>query len=462
MSITRESSMVDAAGIIGRCRSDPLFFSSRVLGGEEQPWKRQVEIMRSVCERPRTVVPSGFAVGKTWVAARIALWFLYSFASSLVITTAPTWRQVEHVLWAEIRRQHGASATPLGGEVLRTQIKIGDDWFALGLSTDEPERFQGFHSAHLLMIFDEAAGVDRRVWVAGEGQMAGGHPRWLAIGNPVQPSGPFYEACRSELWETLPISCLDTPNVKAGRVIYPKLVTHRWVEERKGEWGEDSPLYQSKVLGQFPTASEHGLIPLAWVLAANERADRAPAGGRQEPVVGVDVARSGADATVFLFREGAEIGDVEEHHSLSTMETVGRLIRFVEARGVRWEQVFVDVIGVGAGVVDRLVEQCRYVVAVNFSSAPSEPDRYLNVRAEAYWAVREALHPDGDAPLSIPARYGRLCSELASVEWSVTSTGKILIEPKENVKKRIGRSPDHADALALTYAVPPVTVWIGR
>ena len=413
--------------------------------------------MQSVCERPRTAVPSGFAVGKTWIAARIALWFLYCHRSSLVITTAPTWRQVENVLWAEIRRQHSQAAVPLGGEVLRTQIRLAADWFALGLSTDEPERFQGFHSAHLLMIFDEAAGVDRRVWDVAEGQMAGAHCRWLAIGNPVEPSGPFYDACRSELWHTLPTSCLDTPNVKAGEVLLPKLVTARWVEERRAEWGEESPLYQAKVLGRFPTISDHGLIPLGWVLQANERAASArvrTVDGR-EIGVGVDVARFGADSTVFLARTNERVLEVEEHGGLSTTETVGHLVMFVERLGVPWDQVFVDEIGVGAGVVDRLAEQGREVWPVNFGAAAAEPERCANVRAECYWALREACRPDGEDALQIPAAFGRLGAELASILWSVTSSGKILLEPKAKVKRRLGRSPDHADALALTFFRAP-------
>jgi len=454
MSVTKATD-VDADGILARCRTDPRFFSMHVLGGE-QPWSRQVKIMRSVCERPRTVVPSGFAVGKTWVAARIALWFLYCFSSSLVITTAPTWRQVTNVLWAEIRRQHAASTVPLGGEVLTTQIRIADDWFAMGLSTDEPTRFQGFHSAHMLVIFDEAAGVDRRVWDAAEGQMAGEHSRWLAIGNPVKPSGPFYEACKSGLWKTLRTSCLDTPNVKAGKILYPKLVSPRWVEERRSEWGEGSPLYQTKVLGQFPLESEHGLIALEWVLKANERAEGAVAEfAGKERKVGVDVARSGADSTVFLLREGNRVVGLEQYRGQSLMETVGRLIVYVEQLNVPWNEVYVDVIGVGAGVVDRLREQRRHVRAVNFAEAASERDRYANLRAEAYWKLRDAIRPDGEELLAIPSSHGKLCSELASIEWTVNSAGRILMEPKEKLKQRIGRSPDHADALALTYAGPP-------
>jgi len=445
---------MDAGAILARCQKDPLFFSRHVLGGD-RPWRRQEEIIRSVRDRPRTVVPSGFAVGKTWVAAVIVLWFLYSFPSSLVITTGPTWRQVKNVLWAEIRRLWRQAATPLGGELLETQIRIADDWFALGMSTDDPTRFQGFHAAHLLLIFDEAAGVDRQVWEVAEGQMAGAHARWLAIGNPTEPSGPFYDACCSESWHTLPISCLDTPNVKAGRLVYPKLVTKAWVEGRRQEWGDSSPLYQTKVLGQFPTQSEHGLIPLVWISAANDRAAMGGEGSAGDPAerrIGADIARSGADATVFLLRDDRRVLDVEEHQSLNTMEVVGRLTMFAERHKVPWHRVFVDSIGIGAGVADRLCEQDRRVRAVNFGRSACHGKRYANVRAECYWGVQEALDPGRAAPLAIPARFGRLCSELTSVEWSVNSSGAILVEPKEQIKQRIGRSPDHADALALTFA----------
>ena len=450
----------DAARTIDRCQKDPLFFAKHVLGGE-QPWDRQREIMLSVRDRRRTSVPSGFATGKTWIAAVTVLWFLFCFRCSVVITTAPTWRQVENVLWAEIRRLHRGSKNVLGGEVLRTQIKIDDNWFALGMSTDDPTRFQGFHAEHVLLVFDEAAGISRGVWDAAEGQMTSEHSRWLAIGNPVAPSGPFYDACKSELWHTIPISCLDTPNLQQGTVVYPKLVTAQWVADRKTEWGEASPLYMSRVLGQFPTTSEHGLVPLTWILESNKIADTtdAPKAPRDECRIGVDIARFGADATVFLLRKGNRISAIEEHHQLSLTESTGKLIHFVEKHMVPWQNVYVDVIGIGSGVVDRLREQDRCVTPVNFGAGSVKPVRYTNARADCYWGLRDALRPDSPDQLQIPAEFGRLCAELAAIEWSVDSSGKILIERKEAVKKRIGRSPDHADALALTYSPkkPPGT-----
>ena len=442
----------DAQNLLKRCQDDPLFFSRHVLGGE-QPWEKQRQIMFSVRDNPKTVVPSGFSVGKTWTAARVALWFLFSFPHSLVITTAPTWRQVQNVLWAEIRRQHQQSSKPLGGEMLRTQIKIADDWFALGLSTDEPARFQGFHSANLLLIFDEAAGIDRSIWEVAEGQMAGALARWLAIGNPIMPVGPFYDAVRSLTWNTIHISCLDSPNVTKGEIIYPKLVSPQWVEDRQREWGQASPQFQSKVLGEFPAASEFGLIPSDWIIAAQERAKNTIVTS-EERRIGVDVARSGDDSTVFLFREGSVVKDIKEYRNINTMEIVGRLIRFVEKHRVTWLEVMVDVIGIGAGVVDRLKEQGYRVSGINFGIVASEKDKYRNVRAERYWKLREALNPESENPLAIPKEYIKLATELVAIEWFVSSSGKTQVEPKENIKKKLGRSPDHADALALTYGRP--------
>ena len=185
--------------------------------------------------------------------------------------------------------------------------------------------------------------------------MSGAFARWLAIGNPIAPSGSFYDATKNPMWNSIPISCLDSPNVKSGKIICPKLVTSDWVAERKADWGVESPLYQAKVLGKFPTESEHGLIPLSWLLAAQGRSPSNTATSPDEKRIGVDIARSGNDVTVFLLREGPDIKDIEEHKNISTMETVGKLILFVDMHKVPWENVFVDEIGNdGVTVIDKL------------------------------------------------------------------------------------------------------------
>jgi hypothetical protein len=162
------------------------------------------------------------------------------------------------------------------------------------------------------------------------------------------------------------------------------MIAARWVQDRKQEWGEESPLYQTKVLGQFPSASEHGLIALAWILAAQARAGCRASVSREEVKIGADIARSGADRTVFLFRRGSLVDDIQEHQNLNTMETVGKLIQFAEQRGIPWEDVSVDEIGIGAGVVDRLREQGRHVRAVNFGASAVNSEKFQNMRAECY------------------------------------------------------------------------------
>ena len=287
-----------SATIVERCRRDPLFFSRHVLGGE-QPWAGQARILAALRDRKRVAVRSGHGVGKTWTAARAAIWFLYSHPHSIVLTTAPTHRQVRSILWAEIRRQVRGARIPLGGRMTETRLVLDDDWFALGLSTDEPERFQGFHAEHLLLIFDEAPGVPEDIYEAARGLLTSRHARVLLIGNPVSPRGPFYDAFRNPLWHTFHIPCTACPNVTAGRVIYPKLVTAEWVESQRQEWGAESPTFRSRVLGEFPEEADTQLIPLAWLHAAQERALNCPAPG-SNLVIGVDVARYGADRTVIL------------------------------------------------------------------------------------------------------------------------------------------------------------------
>lgn len=255
---------------MARCRRDPLFFCRHVLGGE-QPWERQAQILLALRDAPRVAVRSGHGVGKTWTAARAALWFLYSHPRAIVLTTAPTQRQVRSILWTEIRRQVRTAVLPLGGKLTETALVVDDGWFALGLSTDEPERFQGYHAEHLLLVMDEAPGVPEDIYEAARGVLTSRHARVLLIGNPTQPRGPFYEAFRSPHWQAVHIPCTACPNVTTGRVIYPKLVTAEWVETQAREWGRSSPAFRSRVLGEFPEESEHLLTPLAWLHAARER-----------------------------------------------------------------------------------------------------------------------------------------------------------------------------------------------
>ena len=217
-------------------------------------------------------VKSGNGLGKGFSAAAAILWFLCCHDPAVVLSTAPTFRQVRHVLWREVHRHyHRAGASPagsnLGGKLLDTRLELAEGRFALGLSADSDEEFQGFHSPNMLIVVDEAEGVEEQIYEAIEGVMTSENCRLLLIGNPTTATGPFPRAFYEdrELYHTITISALECPNVVEGKVVIRGLTTLRWVEERKKVWGEENPIYQARVLGEFPDAEEDTLIPLSWI-----------------------------------------------------------------------------------------------------------------------------------------------------------------------------------------------------
>ncbi len=439
-----------ARKIIGRCERDPLFFCTKVLGGE-QPWEKQAEILRSVRDASRVAVRSGHGVGKTWAAARACLWFLYTHPHSVVLTTAPTQRQVRSILWAELRRQWRASRMPLGGRLTETRLVLDDDWFALGLSTDEPERFQGYHAAHLFLVMDEAPGVPATLYDAAQSLLTSHHVRILLIGNPVASHGPFYDAFRSPFWRTLHIPATACPNITEGRVVYPKLVTQQWITEQRTLWGPRSAAFKTRVMGEFPAETDDRLIPLEWLEASGKRPETS---GDVAERLGVDVARYGGDRTAFALAGEHGLLDLRTTENRSTMETAGQVIEYIRRYKLFPPHVLVDDAGVGGGVVDRLREQAQDVDAY-LAAGRASNERFANRRAESYWRLRMRLAPDSERPFRIQPDLGALRRELTEVRYTFNSMGQILIEPKEAIRARLGHSPDLADAVAMAAGCPP-------
>lgn len=432
-------------------------------------WPKLAEICNSVRDHWGTVVPSGHGVGKSFTTAKIALWWLFTHYPSKVLTTAPTWAQVESVLWGEIRSSLQTSKIKLcdDRDVLQVELNLAPDWFAKGVSTTETvdqrefgsTKFQGYHSPYLLAILDEAPGVNRAIHIAVETLATGKNNRILKIGNPTSPSGPFFENCNSEAWNKVNISCFDHPNVQEKREVIPGAVTIEWIERVRKEWGEDSPLWKAKVLGHFPDEGEDTLIPLSWC----ENAVSAEILPNDISVLGVDVARFGDDKT-----EGYEVVSNIVKHVLETskedtMQLAGRLVHTHE----RYQLIYVDGTGVGGGTVDRAREvlddtlepkdkQGHKIVEVHNAAKANQEERFANLRAEMYWHLRERLRPDAEVYMHIRLPNDQeLFNELAAMKFTYTSNGRIIIESKEDIKKRIGKSPDKADALCLA-------VWASR
>jgi hypothetical protein len=423
-----------AAGL--KAKADPLFFIPKVLGGTLTP--DQVRVCESVRDNRRTAAPAGHGVGKSYVASCLALWFLGTRPGSKVITTAPTWRQVEEVLWREIAGAYARSKQPFGGRLMSTHLEMAPDWFAIGISTDDPTRFQGIHAPEMLIVLDEATGIDPEIWDAAEALAVGPKDRFLAIGNPTDPSSRFKQVCDSGSWNVVEISVENHPNVVEGRIVIPGAPSREWVAERLEAYGgRDSALYRARVLGRWPEAGSDVLIPVSLVEAAQSRWME-PLG--RPATAGCDVARFGTDETVtYTIDEAGNVAPAIVRVGQDLMATAGHL-RFINAR-----RTFVDDTGLGGGVTDRLAEQSFPVEGINFGESALDPEKFVNRRSELWWGMREAL---AAGRLGIPTD-ARLAADLCNVKYSFDSKGRIKLEAKDDIKKRLGRSPDRGDALAL-------------
>lgn len=454
-----------------KIQTEPNFYCKAVLG--DTLWKIQIDIMDAIRDYSRVTVKSCHASGKSFVAARIALNFLHAFTNSIVLTTAPTFRQVEDILWQEIRSAFYNARVPdaMFGTMLNTRYDLGDGWFGIGLSTDDPDRFQGYHSNHILVVADEASGIEKNIFDAIEGITSTGYTRVLLIGNPTDPTGYFAETFKHDIWKKITISCFDTPNFstinnleqlknsteeqRTAAVTNPKLITPRWAYERIMDWGVESPLFQSRVLGMFPEESDDTLIALKYVEKALLQNN--PDGSRKVRIgddwqIGLDVARYGSDRTCFVVRHGSEVIDIIWYQKEDTMKTVGRakyiLRQYPEAR------LLIDEIGIGAGVVDRLNEDKKFdgrIVGINVANRTQDDEniKFINMRARFYWKLRERFINNE----IILIDRGSVVSDLTNLKYKFRSTdGAIQIESKEDLKKRGLRSPDIADALTLAFA----------
>lgn len=441
---------------------DPALWVREVLGCE--PWKKQVEVLESIRDNKVTACKSCHAAGKSFVASAAALWFLYNHPRSIVITTAPTDRQVSGILWKEIRTAHQRAKVPLPGECLTQELRLDHDWWAIGFTAPEyaSDKFQGFHAPYVLVIADESSGISEDIFDAIDGILTSDQSRLLMIGNPINPSGRFFkEFTTMSGAKKITISAYDTPNFTrygiteqdlisgeweakvAGSLPAPYLVTPRWVADNVKRWGTDSPLYLSRVLAQFPAASDNTLIPLHWIEAAVER-DLDPCDPTQ---LGVDVARFGSDETVIMHRQGPKARILKTLSSTDTMETVGEIIAAI--RDTRATLAKIDSVGVGAGVFDRLKEQDKPVVEMQSAASAEDKERYANARAEWWWSLRSRFE-SGD--IDIPDDE-MLITQLSGIRYKFNSRGQILIESKDEMKRRGLPSPDRADALMLVFGM---------
>ena len=442
--------------------------------------REQRKIVDSVQYNRRTSVRSGHARGKDYVGAVISLCFLYTVKPSKVVNTAPTGRQVSAIMMTEIKKIWNNSKWKLGGEVQSSRIIFDKwpDWYLIGFKASDksPESWTGFHSPNILVVVTEASGIEAETFNAIEGVLTGSKSRLLLIFNPVRNSGEAYNSARSPLYAKFKLNCLRAPNVRAKKILIPGQVDYDWVKEKinnpgwcseidesqiqpvmfhdfkwEGKWYRPSDLFLVKVLGEFPREGEDQLIPLSWIEAANNR--WADVKKPDVPLLmGCDIAGMGVDTTVLIKRYGNYVEPPLTYSKSDHMVTAGRIKVAIEGGGT----ALIDTIGEGAGVHSRLQEMGCNSISAKFSESAEDlhdltgEREFANMRAYCYWAVRDALDPRLGGTLALPLD-DELTQELTATRWDVQSNGKIRLVSKDEIKSQLGRSPDKADALALSY-----------
>jgi phage terminase large subunit len=464
-------------------RQRPVEYFRTVLGVE--PWAKQVEIMEAVRDHPRVAVRSGHKVSKSHTAAGIALWYYCSFPDARVVMTSTTSRQVDQILWRELRmmRARGGrcveckQADPDGfvitrpcehstliegeqGELARTGLKSRDFREIVGFTAREAEAVAGISGRNLLYLIDEASGVGDDIFEAIEGNRAGG-ARIVMFGNPTRNEGEFYEAFHGKAshYKTITVSSEETPNVVQGRVVIPGLATREWIDEKKEEWGEKSAMYCIRVRGTHALAEAGKIFSIHAITMAEQRwADTVEAG---RLFIGIDPAgESGSgDESAFAARRGLKQLLLRAHQGLNEEAHLSQLLQYIALLKLPRETPVV--------VVDRegSIGSKLHILLRNYAEANPQAFEVVGVRASdkamrrplIYDRMRDELAAnleqwfrDGGAILEDV----KLERELHAFEWKQAVSGRLKITPKDVIRKAIGRSPDRYDATALSCWEP--------
>ena len=431
---------------------------------QEDVWSKQEEICNSVVANRYTAVKACHGPGKSFIAARIGCWWLnvHRLGDAFLVTTAPSWPQVQAILWREIRRAWRMGRLP-GRITLECQWYMGEgrsdeELIAMGRKPADynEQAFQGLHARFILIVIDEACGVPESLWTAVMTLMTNQNARVLAIGNPDDPGSHFAQICKpGSGWNVITIPAFDTPNFTGEPVsdlMMENLVTPMWVEDRRRDWGEGSPLWQAKVMAEFPDISDEYLISPHMIQTGIDTELPGIRKGRY----GADIARMGTDKTVLYRNRGGVIRFVDSWGMTDTMRTTGKIKLVLDSHIhlVRPDCVL-DIVGLGAGVYDRLREMGYPVIGFSGAERAYRPDKFKNRRAEIFWTFRNDLE---NGMIDLDPDDHELHQELQNIKWWVDSSGRIQIESKEDMKERGVKSPDRADACV--YSTVGNALWV--
>ncbi len=442
---------------------------------QTQLMEHQAVWARALQDEPLVAIATGHSMGKDFLTAHFSLWWSFVRGGLCLITSA-TQRQVAEQVFGEISRAFHTAQLP--GDLYQLAVRAPNGGAVLGFTSESASAYAGFHAPLVAVVLSEAQGVEPPAWLGLESCATGPHDKLVATGNPLINSGRFFDCFSpTSRWRHFQTSCYEHPNLRGGAPYVFGGPSKEWVGRVAAEWGEQSPLFQSRVLGRFPDEGEQSVYRRSWLDRAVELWRTWKAGGGvlrpdgHRPVFSLDVARTGSDRCALTQRRGPIVERLTTWAGLDLMATVSRLFAEMDAVGCgpetysrvspakrrglgRPPQLVVDVIGVGAGVVDRLSEhrwtrEFGYeVVAFNASHKATHPARFFNQRAASYWHLRDLLE---GGRVALPPDT-QLLEELLATQWKPSSHGQVQLLAKEEIAGMLGRSPDRADSVTMSYS----------
>lgn len=453
----------------------PDAFFEDVLGATL--WPKQRELIELVRTNIRVACRAGQKVSKTFSAVGLGIWWAATRPGpkTKVFFTAPTMHQVKNILWNELEALWPRVADDLGGEIPkdpRAGITLTSGARIVGITTRKPEALQGISGEEVLFIIDEASGYPDELYQAVRGNTAGGDEdggaKIVALSNPTKPSGWFFNAFYGKgRWALHHISSEDSPNVRAGKRLIKGLATRAYIEEQRQDCGtnyREHPVYQVRVLGNFPTSASNQAVSLGAVEAAIERRKLGATienafGGL---VLGIDPAWYGGDDAVVFPVRGWCAGDPVVIGGVQTGPQIARaaldLATELRRPAERTVTIVVDGISAGQSTVDALnasdeVRSGRVVVVVHRGNdAAHQGHKYINRRSEVWFNLARWCDEGGAIPDLADLR-----RELLAPTYSFDPESRFVLETKRALVKRLGKSPNLADALTLAVSTvqPP-------
>ena len=458
--------------------------------------KEQQAILSAFQHEPMITVSSGTSRGKDFVAACSALCFMYLtprfkngklVSNTKVFMTAPTGRQVDEIMMPEVSRLY-RNAGVLPGRKLSSGIKTGyEEWFLSGFKADDDntEAWSGLHADNIAFIVTEASGMSETIFNAIEGNLQS-NSRLMLLFNPNITTGYAARSMKSGRFKKFRLDSLNAENVVTKTNVIPGQVDWRWVDDHVKAWctpikteefneGEGDFMWEGrpyrpndlariKIRGMFPRVGKDVLIPQEWIEIANDRYNKMVRDGfnpfTKSARIGCDVAGMGRDDTVLCPRYGNFVSGFDSYDSgghADHMHVVG-LAASHKKKGI-WtkNKLFIDTIGEGAGVYSRLLElkeqnvfSCKGSYSAKGYNDITGEYEFANMRAYLHWAVRDWLNPKNGFSPALPPD-DRFMEEATEIHWKFQSNGSIIIESKDDIKARIGRSPDRFDSLSLTF-----------